>query len=93
MANLSPDRTLLKERRKPFVLGVYEIESADNGNTIELGDFADTDAILTATIINMKTGATVTQAAIVTNVLTISDATIGNDPIIILAYGWMMPSG
>ena len=75
------------------MLGVYEIESADNGNTIELGDFADTDAILTATIINMKTGATVTQAAIVTNVLTINDATIGNDPIIILAYGWMMPSG
>ena len=81
------------DRRKPFFVGLYEIEKADNNDTIELGDFHETDAILTATIVNMRTGATVTQGAIAANVLTINDATILDDPIIILAYGWMMPVG
>ena len=91
MAVLSPSRTVWKDRRKPFMVGVYEVDKADNNDTIEFDDFFDDDAILTATIVNMRTGATVTQSAISNNVLTINDATIEDDPIIIFVYGWMSP--
>ena len=91
MAVLTPTRTLFKDRRKPFHIGLYEIDSADNNDTIELPDFIDTVGILTATIVNMRDGATVTQGAISNNVLVINDATILDTPILILAYGWMVP--